>query len=113
MVAPVPALSIIITSRNQLNPLRFSLLSLQDQQPDIPYEIIVIDCGSTDGTDKFLVDQADSGVFQTIFDTQDCGRTEARNRAAKISNGKYIMFMEPGVLVAPLWWKAVTAMGMS
>jgi len=96
-------LSIIITSRNQLGELKFSLLSILDQQPEVPFEIIVIDCGSTDGTDQFLTGQAEKGAIRAIFAAEDRGRTAARNQAAHAAFGRHLMFLDPGVLVAPNW----------
>ena len=37
MHAHEPILSVVIGSCNQLNPLKFTLLALRDQQPDLPH----------------------------------------------------------------------------
>ncbi len=103
MSAPDTILSIIMTSRNQLGALKFSLLSLLDQQPEVPFEIIVVDCGSTDGTDQFLTLQAEKGTIRAIFAADKKGRTAARNQGAHIAFGRHLMFLDPGVLVAPQW----------
>ncbi len=103
MCVPDTILSIILTSRNQLGSLKFSLLSLLDQQPDVPFEIIVVDCGSTDGTDQFLTGQAEKGTIRAIFTSDSKGRTAARNQGAHAAFGRHLMFLDPGVLVAPHW----------
>ncbi len=96
-------LSIILTSRNQLGALKFSLLALLDQKPEVPYEIIVVDCGSSDGSDQFLTGQAENGAIRAIFSGEGKGRTAARNQGAHAASGRYLMFLDPGVLVAPGW----------
>jgi len=103
MSAPDTILSIVMTSRNQLGALKFSLLALLDQQPDVPFEIIVVDCGSTDGTDQFLTGQAEKGTIRAIFAADNKGRTAARNQGAHAAFGRHLMFLDPGVLVAPHW----------
>ena len=107
MCAPETILSIILTSRNQLNALKFSLLALLDQQPDVPFEIIVVDCGSTDGTDQFLAGQAENGAIRAIFAADNKGRTAARNQGAHAAFGRYLMFLDPGVLVGPNWFDSL------
>jgi GT2 family glycosyltransferase len=96
-------LSIILTSHNQLGALKFSLLSILDQQPDVPFEIIVVDCGSTDGSDQFLTGQAEKGSIRAIFAAENKGRTPARNQGAHAAFGRHLMFLDPGVLVGPFW----------
>lgn len=107
MCSPDTILSIILTSRNQLGALKFSLLSLLDQQPGVPYEIIVVDCGSTDGSDQFLTGQAEKGSIRAIFADDNKGRTAARNQGAHTAFGRYLMFLDPGVLVGPMWFDSL------
>ncbi len=103
MCSPDTILSIILTSRNQLGALKFSILSLLDQQPEVPFEIIVVDCGSTDGTDQFLTGQAEKGTIRAIFAADNKCRTAARNQGGHAAFGRHLMFLDPGVLVAPHW----------
>jgi GT2 family glycosyltransferase len=103
MSVPDTMLSIIMTSCNQLGPLKFSLLALLDQQPEVPFEIIVVDCGSTDGSDQFLTMQAEKGSIRAIFAGEGKGRTAARNQGAHVAFGRHLMFLDPGILVAPGW----------
>lgn len=103
MCVPDTILSIILTSHNQLGALKFSLLALLDQQPEIPYEILVVDCGSTDGSDQFLTGQAENGTIRAILAAEGKGRTAARNQGAHAAFGRHLMFLDPGVLVGPDW----------
>lgn len=107
MNTPGPILSVVLSSRNQLNSLKFTLLSLRDQAPDIPHEIIVVDCGSTDGSDQFLAGEARSGTIGAILEPENKGRTAARNQGAHAATGRFLMFLDPGMIVGPGWWEAL------
>lgn len=104
MSAAKTALSIILTSQNQLNSLKLTLLGLIDQRPHLPVEIIVVDCGSEDGTDQFLMTQAENGTIRVVFSAAEMGRTAARNKGAAAAEGRHLMFLDPGMLVGPGWW---------
>lgn len=113
MNAQGPILSVVLTSYNQLNQLKFTLLSFRDQMPDIDHEIIVVDCGSTDGSDQFLTAQAQSeamvshGVLITVLKSDHQSRTAARNQGAHVARGRYLMFLDPGMIMGPGWWVAL------
>jgi len=103
MTTPGPILSIVLTSRNQLNSLKFSLLTLRDQPPAVSHEILVVDCGSQDDSVQFLANQAKKNQLRAIFEPANQGRTAARNLGARAAQGKYLMFLDPGVVVGPHW----------
>jgi len=103
MTTPAPILSIVVASSNQLNSLKFTLLTLRDQPPQVPYEIIVVDCDSQDDSAQFLANQAENNHLRVIFEPGHGGRTAARNRGAREATGKYLMFLDPGVVMGPHW----------
>lgn len=107
MTTPGPVISVILGSRNQLGPLKFTLLALRDQKPDIPFEIIVVDSASTDDTVQFLARQAQTGAIRAILNPTAQGRTAARNQGAQAAAGKFLMFLDPGMIVGPRWWAAL------
>jgi GT2 family glycosyltransferase len=107
MTAPGPLLSVVIACRNQLNSLKFTLLTLRDQAPAAALEIIVVDQGSTDGSAQFLSGLADNPRVRLINDDTVEGRTAARNRGARASRGRYVMFLDPGVVLGPHWADAL------
>ncbi len=104
MNGPGIILSIIISSRNQLNSLRFTLLALRDQMPNVPTEIIVVDNASHDGTAQFLIGEGENGALRVHINTENLGRTRARNAGAKVSKGRFLMFLDPGMIPGPGWW---------
>ncbi len=103
MIAPGPLLSVVIVCRNQMNALKFTMITLRDQPPAQAHEVIVVDQGSTDGTAQFLSGLADNPHVRLVSDDSDEGRTAARNRGARAARGRYLMFMDPGVVVGPHW----------
>jgi len=103
MTAPAPVLSIVVAARNQLNSLKFTLLTLRDQPPSVPHEIIVVDCASQDDSVQFLAIQAEKGRLRVIHEQANYSRTAARNQGARAAQGKYLMFLDPGVVVGPHW----------
>ncbi|MDX2472982.1 MAG: glycosyltransferase [Candidatus Krumholzibacteria bacterium] len=109
MSAQTPVLSIVVASHNQLNSLKFTLLTLRDQPPAVTHEIIVVDCDSQDDTVQFLAGQAEKGHLRVINERAANGRTAARNHGAKIAQGRYIMFLDPGVVMGPHWSESLLA----
>lgn len=107
MIAPGPLLSVVISCRNQLNSLKFTLMTLKDQAPSADHEIIVVDQGSSDGSAQFLSGLADFPRLRRIADESEEGRTAARNRGARASRGRYVMFLDPGVVLGPHWADAL------
>jgi GT2 family glycosyltransferase len=106
MISPGTTLSIVIATQNQLNALKFTLLTLRDQQPDVPFEVIVVEQGCDAETEKFLAGVAEMGQIRTIVDDSEAGRTAARNRGARASRGRYLAFLDPGMVLGPHWWEA-------
>ena len=107
MTAPGPLLSVVVVCRNQLNALKFTLATLRDQAPPAAHEVIVVDQGSGDGSAQFLSGLADGERLRLVRDDTHEGRTAARNRGARASRGRYIMFLDPGVILGPHWSDAL------
>lgn len=79
-------LSIIIPTINRLDSLMRCVASLKEFAPTVPYETIVIDGGSTDGTKEWLHFQTDLIVIQH---NRRMGCTKAFNDGFRISRGEY------------------------
>ena len=83
--------TIIIPTRNAVQYLPTSLKSIGDFQD---CEIIVINDGSTDGTDEFLKQYALEDNRVRVIDGLCKGASSARNLGIKEANGHYIAFLD-------------------
>lgn len=62
-------------------------------------EILVIDDGSTDGTELAVMQYMDSGNIRFIRNEQNMGAARSRNRGVREARGEYIAFLD-----ADDWW---------
>lgn len=92
-------LSIIIVSYNTKDITRNCLLSIYQSQPKHPFEIIVIDNNSKDGSLE-SIDQDFPGVI-LIKNSENTGFTKANNQGIKISKGKYVLLLNSDTIVLP------------
>jgi len=96
MSAPQPLVSVIIPTYNRAHflPAAIDSVLAQDYQP---YELIVVDDGSTDGTAAIL--QAYPQV-RSIFQPNQ-GQSVARNKGVAASRGEFIAFLDSDDLWSP------------
>ena len=92
-------LSIIIVSWNVKDDLLRCLSSLEGNPPSVPFEQIVVDNDSSDGT-LDAVEQKYPEVI-TIANHQNRGFAAANNQGIKASSGQYILLLNPDTIVHP------------
>ncbi|MBD0381613.1 glycosyltransferase family 2 protein [Paenibacillus sedimenti] len=90
--------SIIIPTYNEKTLLRDCIYSIR-QHTDVPYEIIVVDNGSTDGTLEFLLQE--EIPFVSFYGNR--GFPAACNAGMKLSKGSAILLLNNDVLLTPNW----------
>lgn len=93
-------LSIVIPTYNRRDSLSVVLKSLSEQtySKDL-YEIILVDNGSSDGTDELVRELAIPNLRHI---TQgDSGRSGARNRGVKEAKGELILFTDADIIAEP------------
>jgi GT2 family glycosyltransferase len=90
-------LSIIIVNYNAKFLLEQCLQSLQAAASGISHEIIVLDNHSTDGSREYL--QSGLSDVKYVFNDENTGFTKACNQGAKLSTGKYLLFLNPDTLL--------------
>jgi glycosyltransferase involved in cell wall biosynthesis len=95
-----PAVSIIIPVRNQLYYTKICLESIQ-RNTSSPYEVIVVDNGSANGTSDFL---ATAGVIVIQF-SENRGVASAWNVGIKKASGEFLAFLNNDVIAGSLWLK--------
>ncbi|MFA5094944.1 MAG: glycosyltransferase family 2 protein [Candidatus Omnitrophota bacterium] len=103
-----PLLSVVIPTYNRKDLLKECLDSLFDQTyPKEDYEIVVVDDGSTDGTEDMLKAMAAEHGNLRYFRQENGGPATAKNRGVKNSRGNTVVFLDsdcsaPAILLASM-----------
>jgi glycosyltransferase involved in cell wall biosynthesis len=92
-----PKVSICVPTYNRKKYLKETLESIFSQTYE-DYEVIVVDDGSTDGTEDMI---KQLGVPITYHWQENGGDAAARNRLIELSSGKYISFIDSDDLLFP------------
>ncbi|MBI5966093.1 MAG: glycosyltransferase family 2 protein [Chloroflexi bacterium] len=92
-------ISVCIVTYHARDLLRDCLRSIYGTAGSFPFEIIVIDNHSEDGTVEMLRDEFPN-VHLTVND-ENTGYTRPNNQAMRESRGRYIMLLNPDTLVKP------------
>ncbi len=93
--------SIIILTHNQLELTTQCLDSIRKYTPE-PYELIVVDNNSTDGTVSYLEQQAD---VKKIYNKENLGFAKGCNQGVAISTGENVLFLNNDTVVTEHWFK--------
>jgi len=99
--------SIVIPCYNEEGTIGFCLDALINQEFDFPYEIIVVDDGSTNHTVEkaclFLEAAASRGISMRVIRVSRGGPARARNIGIHYSRGKYVLFIDADCEAHPYW----------
>src|SRR5436190_3997071 len=98
-----PAVSVVVPTRGRAGYLGVTLDSLQSQEPAAPYELLVVDDGSTDGTRELLESR---GVPSLRLDPPG-GLNAARNAGVRETGGELVAFVDDDVDVPRGWLRAL------
>lgn len=86
-------LSVIFICWNSLHHLRKAIASMQETLSVVDSsEIIIIDNGSTDGTDDFITTQYPHAIYRRL--PENHGVAYARNRGIELARGEYIWLLD-------------------
>jgi len=98
--------SVIIPTYNRVNYLKNTINSLLNQT-NMPYEIIVIDDGSTDGTKEYLEEISQKYKIIKCFYQKNSGPAKARNLGIKKARGNIIAFLDDDEIAHKNWIKVI------
>jgi glycosyltransferase involved in cell wall biosynthesis len=100
-------ISVIVPVRNGLPFLEEQLRALMAQRCDGPWEIVVADNGSTDGSLAFARDWADTHPNVVVVDASGLGgASAARNAGVEVARGEYLAFCDADDVVLAGWLAA-------
>ena len=97
-----PAASIVIPTRNRADYLDVCLRSLAGQEVDAPFEVIVVDDGSTDATPA-VAERAGA----TLVRRPANGPNAARNAGCEAAEADLVVFIDDDIEAPPGWLAAI------
>jgi GT2 family glycosyltransferase len=101
-------ISVVLGTYNRLSFLKSTIASVRSSQIDIPYEIIVVDGGSSDGTIEWLTRQAD--IILIVQHNRDVSQGKSRRKRSwgyfmnlgfKCAEGRYICLISDDSVIHP------------
>jgi GT2 family glycosyltransferase len=98
-VSPSPKLSISMVHHDGLTALRDCLRSLAASPPSVPYEIVLVDNVSTDGSVEMVA--REFPAIKLLRNEQRQGFGVNQNRAIEASRGEYVLLLNDDTLVPP------------
>ena len=108
MIASDPQISVVLGSYNRRRFLKAAIESVRDNGIEVPYETIVVDGGSTDGSLKWLKQQKD--IITIVQHNRGSFRGQALRRRSwgyfmnlgfKCTQGKFILMISDDSLLVP------------
>ena len=97
--------SIIVLTFNELRFTQVCLEYIRRYTPE-PYELIVVDNASTDGTVEYLVSQKD---IKLTLNAKNNGFAKGCNQGIRIASGDYILLLNNDTAVSPRWLENMIA----
>jgi GT2 family glycosyltransferase/Flp pilus assembly protein TadD/FMN phosphatase YigB (HAD superfamily)/glycosyltransferase involved in cell wall biosynthesis len=102
--------SIVIPVFNKIDFTRQCLQSVRKNTPAAPYEILVVDNGSSDGTTEYLKAEEAAGRLRLLRNSENLGFARACNQGARAARGKYILFLNNDTEVQPGWLQPLVSL---
>lgn len=103
--AAPPRASILVVTYGNLALTRLCLASLQRAAGTLPFEVIVVDNASGDGTPAWLRAAEASGLvpLRVVLNGDNRGFAAANNQAAAAARGDVVVFLNNDCVVVPGW----------
>jgi GT2 family glycosyltransferase len=101
-----PEVTIVTPNQNGRRHLEVFLDSVEVQDVDAPFEVIVVDNGSTDGSLELLRARPRVRVLQNA---ENVGFARSNNQAAAVARGRYLALLNNDVRLEPTWLRTMLA----
>jgi glycosyltransferase involved in cell wall biosynthesis len=101
----VPEVSVVVPTHNRLPVLTEVLSALVRQEGAPPFEVVVVDDGSTDGTAEWLRSRS-FDLSLRVFTQENRGPAAARNTGVAVSAGRWVAFLGDDTVPAVGWLAA-------
>jgi len=103
-------LTVVVPTRDAADVLPGQLRALSEQGPGEPFEVIVADNGSTDGTAGVVASwRAELPALRLVDASGRAGVSHARNVGVAAASGRNVLFCDADDEVAPDWVAAMSA----
>lgn len=96
-----PVISVIVPVYNKENSLPRCFDSLRVQRGRAPFEIILVDDGSTDGSQKVCAAFAATNPNVKLISQSNGGVSRARNTGINAARGKFLLFLDADDAISP------------
>jgi glucosyl-dolichyl phosphate glucuronosyltransferase len=100
--SPIQA-TVVVCTRNRASLLPFALEGLAAQVTDRPFEIVVVDNGSDDGTAEVIAEWCRREPRLRTVNEPSVGLSRAKNAGVEAARGQVVLFTDDDVLVEPNW----------
>ena len=102
------SIAVIIPALNAAETLPHQLEALANQEGADPFEVLVCDNGSTDGTPGLVTIWADRLNIRLVDASDAKGAAHARNRGALAATAEMLLFCDADDYVSPNWVKRMS-----
>lgn len=93
--------SIVVAVCNRVDLTRQCCTALAEATDGVPWELVVVDDGSTDDTAAFLATLG--GDVQVVRHEQSLGLVRAWNTGAAVARGRFLLFLRNDLIPQPGW----------
>lgn len=108
MTSTDPSISVVVPTYQRRHHLAATLRALQQQDLGEPYEVIVVDNGTTDGTADLLRQVAEEDRrIRVLRLAANAGPGPARNAGWRAAAGRVVAFTDDDCIPEPEWLAAV------
>lgn len=101
--------TIAIPTFNNLDLTRQCLDAIEATAAPVPFDVVVVDNASTDGTPAFLKAAEAAGRLRAVLNEENRGFSAACNQGAALARGEVVLFLNNDTIPHPGWLEALVA----